>query len=47
MLTYHWDDNITDRGDCQSYSTDPVADSHTKDITSCTKKAVQLTADQY
>lgn len=44
MLTYHWDDNITDNGDCASYTSDPVADTHSPQITKCTKRAIEDTA---
>lgn len=45
MLTYHWDDNISDRGDCKSYSTDPTAETHTTTVTYCTEAATENTAD--
>lgn len=47
MLTYHWDDNITDRGSCPSYSTDPSASGHRQSSTYCTKEAIKETADTY
>lgn len=44
MITYHWDDKITDRGDCASYSTDPYAATNSSVVTECTKEAVRITA---
>lgn len=44
MMAYHWDDNITDRGNCASYSTDPTADTHSYLVTDCTKEAVRMNA---
>jgi hypothetical protein len=46
MLTYHWDDNITYRGDCPSYSSDPTASGHEQSMTYCTKAAIRKTADE-
>lgn len=47
MLTYHWDENITDRGDCPSYSTDPTATGYEQSMTYCTKEAIKATAEKY